>query len=114
MQAVQNLIRRHATFHIKKAGLIWVNRTGSEAGGGVGFSKDIRSLLLPPVKLVFSSSLHTANYNNSRNQVVCVCGGGWGTLILRIYVGTDHFWGSKFVISIYRYFLRGDMNIFGG
>ena len=27
-------------------------------------------------------------------------GGGRVTLILRIYVGTDYFWGSKFVISI--------------
>ena len=32
------------------------NRSGLEAGVGVGFTKDTRSLLLPPVKLVFSSS----------------------------------------------------------
>ena len=36
------------------------NRSGSAAGLGVGFSEDIRSLLLPQAKLVFSSSFaHT-------------------------------------------------------
>ena len=75
-------LHRLPTFHKKEAGLILVNRTGSEAGDGVGFSKDIRSLLLPPVKLVFFSSLHTENYHNfEKPSCVCVEGGGGGGLL---------------------------------
>ena len=35
----------------------WFNRSGSQAGVGVGFYEDTGSLLLPQTRLVFSSSL---------------------------------------------------------
>ena len=93
------------TFHKKETGLIMVNRTGSEAWDDFGFSKDIRSLLLPPVKLVFSSSLRTKNYHDSRNPVVCVWRGYSDITYIRWY---GPFLGFKICyFNIYIYLRAG-------